>query len=42
MCKKPLKFDGTEHYEPPIVTIVEVSVERGFAATLPDHGINPW
>lgn len=41
MSKKPVS-NTVESYDPPTATIVEVSVERGFAATLPDHGVNPW
>lgn len=42
MYEKSPEPQKRKNYDPPTVTIVEVSVERGFAATLPDHGVNPW
>lgn len=29
-------------YTPPTATLVEVTVERGFAVSLPDDVVNPW
>jgi len=29
-------------YIPPTATLVEVTVERGFAVSLPDDTVNPW
>lgn len=29
-------------YSPPTATLVEVTVERGFAVSLPDDVVNPW
>ena len=44
MYQKPAKShpNGGARYNPPTVTLIEVSVERGFAATLPDDHANPW
>lgn len=29
-------------YSPPTATLVEVTLERGFAVSLPDDTVNPW
>lgn len=30
------------YYIPPTATLVEVTVEKGFAVSLPDDVVNPW
>ena len=44
MQHKHLTFrhNKIETYTPPTATLVEVTVERGFAVSLPDDVVNPW
>lgn len=44
MQHKHLTFrhNKIETYTPPTATLVEVTVERGFAVSLPDDTVNPW